>query len=64
LTIAGQVFGITFTLTGGTLQEIAVVDTKSSVVLKKPHDMSWEQAAALPLVWLTGKWPRNSGLQH
>jgi len=30
------------------------MNTKSSIVIKKPQDMSWEQAAALPLVWLTG----------
>jgi NADPH:quinone reductase-like Zn-dependent oxidoreductase len=30
------------------------VNTKSSVVIKKPQNLSWEQAAALPLVWLTG----------
>jgi NADPH:quinone reductase-like Zn-dependent oxidoreductase len=30
------------------------VNTKSSVVVRKPQDLSWEQAAALPLVWLTG----------
>ncbi|KAI5209101.1 GroES-like protein [Aureobasidium subglaciale] len=53
--IGDEVYGITFTLTGGTLQELTVVDTKSSVVVKKPHDMSWEQAAALPLVWLTAR---------
>ncbi|KEQ94582.1 hypothetical protein AUEXF2481DRAFT_5478 [Aureobasidium subglaciale EXF-2481] len=50
-----EVYGITFTLTSGTLQELTVVDTKSSVIVKKPYDMSWEQAAALPLVWLTAR---------
>jgi NADPH:quinone reductase-like Zn-dependent oxidoreductase len=30
------------------------VNTKSSIVIEKPQNMSWEQAAALPLVWLTG----------
>ncbi|THY94180.1 GroES-like protein [Aureobasidium pullulans] len=52
--VGDEVFGITFTLTGGTLQNVAIVNTKSSIVVKKPQDMSWEQAAALPLVWLTG----------
>ncbi|GAB7352680.1 hypothetical protein MBLNU459_g3041t1 [Dothideomycetes sp. NU459] len=50
-----EVFGITFSLSGGTLQELVVVDTKASVVVKKPDGWSWEQAAALPLVWLTAR---------
>ncbi|KAI4791658.1 GroES-like protein, partial [Aureobasidium sp. EXF-8845] len=45
---------------GGTLQDVISVNTKSSIVIKKPQDMSWEQAAALPLVWLTG----NDSLQN
>ncbi|THX61024.1 GroES-like protein [Aureobasidium pullulans] len=53
--VGDEVFGITFTLTGGTLQNVAIVNTKSSIVVKKPQDMSWEQAAALPLVWLTAR---------
>lgn len=52
--IRKKVFGITFSLTGGALQELVAVDTKTSLVVKKPQDWSWEQAAALPLVWLTG----------
>jgi NADPH:quinone reductase-like Zn-dependent oxidoreductase len=43
-------------LTGGTLQDVISVNTKSSIVIKKPQNMSWEQAAALPLVWLTGNY--------
>lgn len=35
------------------MQELDVVDTKASVVVKKPSAWSWPQAAALPLVWLT-----------
>ncbi|THY64778.1 GroES-like protein [Aureobasidium pullulans] len=53
--VGDEVFGIIFTLTGGTLQNVAIVNTKSSIVVKKPQDMSWEQAAALPLVWLTAR---------
>ena len=50
-----EVFGITSTITGGTLQKTVVIDTKTSVVVPKPFDWSWEQAAALPLVWLTAR---------
>ena len=32
-----------------------MVDTKTSVVVNKPSTWSWEQAAALPLVWLTSR---------
>lgn len=40
---------------GGTLQDLALVDVKAGVVAKKPSSWSWEQAAALPLVWLTAR---------
>jgi len=50
-----EVFGISMAITTGTLQEIAVIDTKTAVVVPKPSDWSWEQAAALPLVWLTAR---------
>ena len=50
-----DVFGISMAITTGTLQEIAVVDTKSAVVVPKPSEWTWEQAAALPLVWLTAR---------
>ncbi|KAH0173286.1 NAD(P)-binding protein, partial [Aureobasidium melanogenum] len=53
--VGDEVYGITFTLASGVLQEVIAVNTKSSVVIKKPKDMSWEQAAALPLVWLTAR---------
>ena len=33
-----EVFGITFTITGGTLQKTVVIDTKTSVVVPKPFD--------------------------
>ncbi|GAA6022209.1 hypothetical protein JCM10207_003943 [Rhodosporidiobolus poonsookiae] len=40
---------------GGTLSEIAIIDlSRSAVVLKPPH-LTWAQAAALPLVFLTAK---------
>ncbi|POS73420.1 hypothetical protein DHEL01_v208186 [Diaporthe helianthi] len=51
-----EVFGISPFLPGGTLQQTMRLDTKKgSVVLPKPTDWSWEQAAALPLVWLTAR---------
>ncbi|KKY33989.1 putative reticulon-4-interacting protein mitochondrial precursor [Diaporthe ampelina] len=50
------VLGIGPFLPGGTLQETIRLDTKNgSVVVPKPADWSWEQAAALPLVWLTAR---------
>lgn len=39
----------------GTVAEVLVVDTATAPVLKKPSAWSWNQAAALPLVWLTAR---------
>ncbi|KAK9421819.1 putative Enoyl reductase (ER) domain-containing protein [Seiridium unicorne] len=50
-----EVFGIVYFVPGGTLQEGIKIDVKTSVVLPKPADWSWEQAGALPLVWLTAQ---------
>ncbi|KAI2620514.1 alcohol dehydrogenase [Hypoxylon sp. NC1633] len=50
-----EVFGIVPYIPTGTLQEALRIDTKTSVVALKPADWSWEQAAALPLVWLTAQ---------
>jgi NADPH:quinone reductase-like Zn-dependent oxidoreductase len=50
-----EVFGLFMSQSRGTLTEVAVMDVKASVVLKKPKDWSWNQAAALPLVWLTAR---------
>lgn len=51
-----EVLGICPFLPGGTLQETIRLDTnKGSVVVPKPAEWSWEQAAALPLVWLTAR---------
>lgn len=51
-----EVLGISPFLPGGTLQKTMRLDTKKgSVVVPKPADWSWEQAAALPLVWLTAR---------
>ncbi|KAK8051204.1 alcohol dehydrogenase [Apiospora rasikravindrae] len=53
-----EVFGIAPFLPEGTLQEVIRIDvdsSSSSVVLPKPADWSWEQAAAVPLVWITAQ---------
>ncbi|KAK8867868.1 NAD(P)-binding protein [Apiospora arundinis] len=53
-----EVFGIAPFLPEGTLQEVVQIDTgssSSSLVLPKPADWSWEQAAAVPLVWITAQ---------
>lgn len=39
----------------GTVAEVLVVDASAMPVLKKPKDWSWDQAAAVPLVWLTAR---------
>ncbi|KAI1132335.1 alcohol dehydrogenase [Nemania abortiva] len=49
-----EVMGQTLKFDGsGTLTEVAHLDTRASCIVKKPAQMSWTQAAALPLVWLT-----------
>ncbi|KAK8106171.1 hypothetical protein PG999_009530 [Apiospora kogelbergensis] len=56
--VGDEVFGIAPFLPEGTLQEVIQLDTKkssSSVVLPKPAAWSWEQAAAVPLVWITAQ---------
>ncbi|KAF3063537.1 Reticulon-4-interacting protein 1, mitochondrial [Daldinia childiae] len=53
--IGDEVLGITPFLPGGTLQETTQIDTKVSAVVRKPTGWSWDQAAALPLVWLTAR---------
>jgi NADPH:quinone reductase-like Zn-dependent oxidoreductase len=50
-----EVFGLFMSQSRGTVAEVAVMDVKSSVVLKKPEGWSWNQGAALPLVWLTAR---------
>jgi NADPH:quinone reductase-like Zn-dependent oxidoreductase len=54
-----EVFGLFMSSKYGTLAEVAVVDVSQkageAVVLKKPESWSWNQAAALPLVWLTAR---------
>jgi NADPH:quinone reductase-like Zn-dependent oxidoreductase len=62
-----DVLGLAPFLPSGTLQEIIRLDVKKSVVVDKPADWAWEQAAALPLVWVTAQttidrvapWVRN-----
>ncbi|KAK8028940.1 hypothetical protein PG991_005996 [Apiospora marii] len=53
--VGDEVFGVAPFLPEGTLQEVVQIDVKSSVVLPKPADWSWEQAAAVPLVWVTAQ---------
>lgn len=51
-----HVLGLGPILPGGTLQELITIDlTGSAAVVLKPSDWSWEEAAALPLVWLTAR---------
>ncbi|ETS77633.1 hypothetical protein PFICI_09695 [Pestalotiopsis fici W106-1] len=67
------VFGIVYFFPSGSLTETITVDTNSpgkSIVLHKPIDWSFEEAAAVPLVWLTaqttidavGPWMKNKKL--
>lgn len=52
-----EVFGVIFPFPNGTLQETLRIDTAktNNAVVLKPHDWSWEQAAALPLAWSTSR---------
>jgi NADPH:quinone reductase-like Zn-dependent oxidoreductase len=54
-----EVFGLYMSMSRGTLSEVAVIDVAPSageaVVLKKPKEWSWNEAASLPLVWLTAR---------
>lgn len=50
-----EIFGCELTPGNGTLGDVLVVDAKTQVVLKKPEGWSWNQAAAMPLVWLTAR---------
>jgi NADPH:quinone reductase-like Zn-dependent oxidoreductase len=50
-----EVLGICPFVPGGVLQEVLRLNTTTSVVVPKPADWSWEQAAALPLVWITAR---------
>lgn len=52
-------FGLYLSMNRGTLSEVAVIDVSptagEAVVLKKPKEWSWNEAASLPLVWLTAR---------
>jgi reticulon-4-interacting protein 1, mitochondrial len=51
-----EVMGISMDFTRvGFLTEIAHVDTTKACIIKKPSQMSWQQAASLPLVFLTAR---------
>ncbi|KAI5481508.1 zinc alcohol dehydrogenase [Pseudohyphozyma bogoriensis] len=55
--LQSHVFGLSFFPLGkplsGTLAEVLLVDTKTCVVLPKPANLSFAEAASLPLVYLT-----------
>lgn len=51
-----EVMGISMNFAGtGFLTEVSHVDTSSACIIKKPTSTNWEQAASLPLVWLTAR---------
>ncbi|KAF2157079.1 alcohol dehydrogenase [Myriangium duriaei CBS 260.36] len=50
-----EVFGMVNILATGTLQEIIQFDASNTPLTLKPSTWSWEQAAALPLVYLTAR---------
>lgn len=51
-----EVMGVNMTPGGvGTVAEVETFDTKKGAVVKKPKDWTWQQAASLPLVWLTAR---------
>ncbi|KPV78218.1 uncharacterized protein RHOBADRAFT_50712 [Rhodotorula graminis WP1] len=57
--VGAEVMGVTVNPlagpNGGTLSELCVVDLSRSTVVPKPPHLSWTQAAALPLVFLTAR---------
>ncbi|TNY23206.1 chaperonin 10-like protein [Rhodotorula diobovata] len=59
LSIGAQVMGVTVnplaSPNGGTLSQISVIDLSRSAVIPKPPHLSWTQAAALPLAFLTAR---------
>lgn len=51
-----EVFGIHMGPGGpGTVAEIFTADVEADTILRKPSGWNWNQAAALPLVWLTAR---------
>ncbi|ETN38939.1 uncharacterized protein HMPREF1541_06981 [Cyphellophora europaea CBS 101466] len=51
-----EIMGISMNYTGtGFLTEVSHLDTRTACIIKKPNHMSWNQAASLPLVWLTAR---------
>ncbi|GAA5907775.1 hypothetical protein JCM8208_005515 [Rhodotorula glutinis] len=57
--IGAEVMGVTVNPlagpNGGTLSELCIIDLSRSTVVPKPAHLSWTQAAALPLVFLTAR---------
>jgi NADPH:quinone reductase-like Zn-dependent oxidoreductase len=53
-----EIFGLTmkpYKYGGGALSEMAELDMSNTVAVKKPAEWTWQQAAAIPLVWLTAR---------
>ncbi|GJN92221.1 hypothetical protein Rhopal_005251-T1 [Rhodotorula paludigena] len=59
LEMGAQVMGVSMApladVNGGVLSEISVIDTTRATVVRKPPHLSWSQAAAVPLVYLTAR---------
>lgn len=51
-----EIMGISMNYAGtGFLTQVSHLDVKTACIVKKPQHMSWQQAASLPLVWLTAR---------
>jgi reticulon-4-interacting protein 1, mitochondrial len=51
-----EIMGISMNMLGtGFLTEVCHLDINSACIIRKPSHMSWNQAASLPLVWLTAR---------
>lgn len=51
-----EIYGVSLSMNGtGSLTEVAHIDTKGACIVKKPKNFSWQQAASLPLVYLTAR---------
>jgi len=51
-----EIYGVSLAMNGtGALTEVAHIDTNGACIVKKPKHLSWQQAASLPLVYLTAR---------
>lgn len=51
-----EIYGLLLVVNGtGFLTDVAHIDTKGACIIKKPKHLSWQQAASLPLVYLTAR---------